>query len=101
MMGWYGAGMGGFGWMGMGPFWLALIGVIVWLVVRLLPGRAGQPSGPTSPAVPPTGAGPRDDVSTGPALEILDQRLARGEVDVETYRSIRATILEGRGGGAR
>ncbi len=98
MMGWYGTGMGGFGWMGMGLLWLVLIGVIVWLVVRLLPGRSQRPLHPTPPAVPPTGAGPQDDVPAGPALEILDQRLARGEVDLETYRNIRATIVGSRGG---
>ncbi|MCB2176380.1 MAG: hypothetical protein KQH57_11275 [Actinomycetales bacterium] len=98
MMGWYGTGMGGFGLIGMGLFWLALIGLIVWLVVRLLPGRTQQPPIPRPPVVPPTGAGPRDDVAAGPALEILDQRLARGEVDVETYQSIKATILDSRGG---
>lgn len=97
-MGWYGAGMGGFGWMGMGLFWLVLIGVIVWLVVRLLPGRTQHTPSATPPVVPPTGAGPQDDLPAGRALEILDQRLARGEVDVETYRTIRATILETRGG---
>lgn len=98
MMGWYGHGMGGVGWMGMGLFWLVLIGVIVWLVVRLLPGRAGSGAQTPPPYVPPTGAGPQDAVPAGRALEILDQRLARGEVDVETYRSIRATILESHGG---
>ncbi|MCB2176370.1 MAG: hypothetical protein KQH57_11225 [Actinomycetales bacterium] len=98
MMGWYGTGMGGFGWMGMGLFWLVLIGVIVWLVVRLLPGRAQQTPSAAPPVVPPTGGGPQDDVPAGPALEILDHRLARGEVDVETYRTIRAAILQSRGG---
>jgi len=97
-MGWYGTGMGGFGWMGMGLLWLVLIGVIVWLVIRLLPGRSQQTPSAAPPAVPPTGAGPQDDVPAGPALEILDQRLASGEVDVETYRTIRATILDSRGG---
>lgn len=92
MMGWYGTGMGGFGWLGMGLVWLVLIGLIVWLVARLLPGRAPQP--PT----PPTGAAPRSESAADPVLEILDQRLARGEVDVETYRSVKATLLGGRGG---
>ena len=56
MMGWYGGGMGSLGWLGMGVFWLFLLGLIVWLVVRLLPvcwarspteladSRASQPS---------------------------------------------------------
>ena len=96
MMGWYGPGMSGLGWLVMGLFWLALIGVIVWLVIRLLPGSAQQT--PTPTIAPPTGAGQHSDGAAGPALEILDQRLARGEIDVETYRSIKAAILESHGG---
>ncbi len=38
MMGWNGNGMGSFGWFGMGVFGLILLGLIVWLVVRVLPG---------------------------------------------------------------
>ncbi|HEY5514713.1 MAG TPA: hypothetical protein VIK12_00730 [Pengzhenrongella sp.] len=89
MMGWYGGGMTGFAWMGMGLFWLVLLGLIVWLVLRLLPGKA--------PAAPPAGPTSASTASAAePALAILDQRLAAGEVDVETYRTIRAT-LESRG----
>ena len=42
MMGWYGDGTGALGWLGMGVFWLILLGLIVWLVVRLLPGSGGS-----------------------------------------------------------
>lgn len=97
MMGWYGGGMNGVAWLGMGLFWLVLIGVIVWLVVRLatsgtrVPPQPPQPYG-TPPAVPP--AGPRGPAA---ALEILDRRLAQGEIDVETYRATRDALLEGRG----
>ncbi len=92
-MGWYGGGMTGFAWMGMGLFWLVLLGLIVWLVLRLLPGRAqaAPPAPPAPMSTPPT-------TGVEPALAILDQRLAAGEIDVETYRSIRAALLEGRGG---
>ena len=39
MMGWYGgSGTGSLGWLGVGAFWLILLGSIIWLVVRLLPG---------------------------------------------------------------
>ena len=41
MMGWYGNGTGALGWLGMGVFWLILLGLIVWLVARLLPGSGG------------------------------------------------------------
>ena len=45
MMSWYGGGMGYGAWMLMGLFWLALLGVIIWAVVRLLPARRdGAPS---------------------------------------------------------
>ena len=88
MMGWYGGGMGGGTWLLMGLFWVALIAVIIWLVVRLLPDRAG-----TSSAAPP-GSPPAQESP----LDILDRRLARGEVDLETYQAQRAALLEARGG---
>ena len=77
MMSWYGNGMGPFGWLAMGAFWLLLLGLIVWLVVRLLPG-----------------SGEGTTRSTGEsALEILDRRLANGEIDVETWQAHRAALL--------
>lgn len=88
MMGWYGGGMGGGAWLFMGLFWVALIAVIIWLVVRLLPDRAGSTTPPPA-ALPPAPETP---------LDILDKRLARGEVDLETYRAQRAALLEARGG---
>ena len=76
MMGWYGNGMGPFGWLAMGVFGLLLLGLIVWLVVRLLPG-----------------SGEGTTRSTGEsALEILDRRLASGEIDVETWQAQRAAL---------
>jgi putative membrane protein len=96
MMGWNDGGMTGIAWIGMGLFWLVLLGLIVWLVIRLLPGRSqeSQPASGTStaPAAAPTAS------PSARALTILDERLATGEVDVETYRTIRATLLEGREG---
>jgi len=82
MMGWYGGGgMGSLGLLGMGVFWLVLIGLIIWLVVRLLPGSG---SGTTR--------------NTGEsALEILDRRLASGQIDVEPWQAQRAAILTARG----
>jgi Predicted membrane protein (DUF2078). len=77
MMGWYGGGMGVLGMLAMGVFWLILLGLIIWLVVRLLPGSG---SGTTR--------------STGEsALEILDRRLARGEIDLETWQAQRAALI--------
>lgn len=92
MMGWYGGGMGGGAWVLMGLFWVAVIAVIVWLVVRLLPDRAGAPPAPPVPPAAP--AAPAQDS----ALEILDRRLARGEIDPDTYRAIRAVLAESGGG---
>ncbi|WP_062465161.1 SHOCT domain-containing protein [Demequina soli] len=83
MMGGYGAGMTGIGWLGMGLFWIALIALIVWLVVRLASGD-GRPQAPA--AAPPA--------SRETALEILDRRLAHGEIDVDTYRASRDALRE-------
>ena len=89
MMGWYGAGMGGGAWVFMGLFWVVLIAAIIWLAVRLLPsnahtGHAGamshQVAGQETPA------------------EILDRRLASGEVDLETYQRQRAALIAARSG---
>jgi putative membrane protein len=80
MMGWYGGGMGPLGWLAMGLFWLILLGLIVWLVTRLLPAGGGT----TRPA----GESP---------LEILDRRLASGEIDLDTWQAQRAALLAARG----
>ena len=79
MMGGYGnAGMGSLGWLGMGVFWLVLLGLIVWLVMRLLPGSSG--GGTTH--------------STGEStLEILDRRMASGEIDTEVWQTQRAALV--------
>jgi putative membrane protein len=80
MMGWYGGGMGPLGWLAMGLFWLVLIGLIVWLVVRLLPGSS---------------AGNARDTGES-ALDILDRRLASGEIDLNTWQAQRAALLDAR-----
>jgi len=75
MMGSYGSGLGSLGWLGMGVFWLLLLALIGWLVMRLLPssGRTTRPTGES-------------------ALEILDRRLARGEIDVPAWQAQRAAL---------
>src|SRR5665647_1907956 len=50
MMGWYGGGMGALGWLAMGVFWVFLLGLIVWLVIRLLPGSSRMTSHTISPS---------------------------------------------------
>jgi putative membrane protein len=81
MMGWYGGGMGLMGWLFMGTFWVALLALIVWLVVRLLPSadRAGDRGSVDSPE------------------DILDRRFARGEIDDETYAAQRTALTANRG----
>ncbi len=82
MMGWYGDGMGWGGWLGMGLFWLILLGVILYLVVRLLPAGSGGGTG-----------GERQESPE----KILDRRFARGEIDIETYQMQRAALTQARG----
>jgi putative membrane protein len=77
MMGWYGGGMGTFMWLGMGLFWLILLGLIVWLVIRLLPGSSEPPTRTPGES----------------AVEILDRRMANGEIDLEAWQAQRAALL--------
>ena len=77
MMGWYGNGMGSLGWLGMGLFWLVLLGLIVWLVMRLLPGSGGGTTRHTAES----------------ALETLDRSLAAGELDTQTWQAQRAALM--------
>ena len=78
MMGWNnGGGMGSLGWLGLGVFWLILLGLIVWLVVRLLPGSGSSPVRSTGDS----------------ALDILDRRLANGQLDLPSWEAHRAALL--------
>jgi putative membrane protein len=80
----------GFSWGGMFlmllsmALWVALLVVLVWAVMRWLDKK-------TSAAMPPS------TPLTGPsALEILQQRYARGEIDAATYEQMHER-LEGTG----
>lgn len=76
-MGWYGnGGMGSLGWLGMGVFWLVLLGLIVLLVVRLLPESGGGATRDTGES----------------ALEILDRRLASGQIDTAAWQAQRVAL---------
>ena len=77
MMGWYGGGMSAVGLLGMGLFWLILIGLIVWLVTRLLPSSGAQPTSTTGES----------------AVEILDRRMANGQMDLEAWQAQRSALL--------
>lgn len=83
MMGWYGGGMGLGAWLFMGTFWVALLVLIVWLVVRLLP----------------AGNRPRTGGSLESPEDILDRRFARGEIDEQTYAAQRSALAAHRGPG--
>jgi uncharacterized membrane protein len=76
MMGSYGNGMGSLGWLGMGFLWLLLLGLIVWLVMRLLPGSSSRTSHPTGDS----------------AAEIFDRRMASGQIDVTAWQTQRAAL---------
>jgi putative membrane protein len=69
MMGWYGGGMG---WMMIfsSVLGLALIGLVVWAIVRLT--ATGQQQGRSAHSS---------------AREILDRRFASGDLDVDSYRA--------------
>ena len=82
MMGWYGGGMGAVGLFGMGLFWLILFGLIVWLVTRLLPATGGQPTRSSGES----------------AVEILDRRMANGEIDTQAWQAQRAALLSAQRG---
>lgn len=63
----------------MGLFWIFVVAAIVWLVLTF--SRTQTRIG---------GDDPRS------ALRILDERLARGDIDVEEYRARRAALDEAR-----
>lgn len=78
MMDWDG-GMGVGAWLLMALFWGLLIVAVVWALANLFPAR---------------GAG-QEDVPERPE-EILDRRLARGEIDTATYDELRAKLTGAR-----
>jgi putative membrane protein len=74
----YGYGPG-WAWMMLMPLvWIALIGLVVWAVVRLAqrPGDSGYTQQPRRET----------------PQEILDRRFALGEIDVDTYTEARAHL---------
>lgn len=86
MMFWNG---GGWEWWQAGLMWIAMIafwGLLIWAIYALVTG-ATRRSGETE------GGGRRP----GGARAILDERLARGEIDPEEYRRLRETLDSGTG----
>jgi putative membrane protein len=72
-----GYGMGAAGWLLMAMFWIALLALVVFAVLRLVP-RAEPASAPHERAEDPR--------------EILKRRLASGEIDVETYEQLNEKV---------
>ena len=75
----------GWGWFGAGfmmVFWVALLGVAVWAIVRLTNRADSRPAQPAAGADEPS------------AQDVLDRRLASGEITVEEH-----TRLSGHLGG--
>ena len=79
MMGDWDGGMGAAGWLLMSVFWVVLLGAVVWAVASLFPARRD-------------GSGA---VSERPE-EVLDRRLARGEIDPATYDELRGKLRAAR-----
>lgn len=80
MMGWFqdGFGWNGTNWWGMGImmiFWIVLIGVGIWAVIRFTQG-SGQPT----------------TTSVESARATLDRRFASGEIDAEAYAEARRLL---------
>ena len=80
MMGDWDGGMGGAGWLLMTVFWVVLLAAVVWAVANLFPARRDGSS-----AVLPER--PED---------VLDRRLARGEIDPATYDELRGKLRAAR-----
>lgn len=79
MMGDWDGNMGAAGWVMMTVFWVALLGVIIWAVTALAPSRRnGSAERPERPE------------------DVLDRRLALGEIDPATYDALRAKLRAAR-----
>lgn len=85
MMNGVNGGMGAGGWLFMSLFWVLLLVVIVWAAAHLFPGRRDAAAIATGPAAEPPVERPQ---------QILDRRLASGEIDVATYEQLRKTLAK-------
>jgi putative membrane protein len=68
----------GFGWIVMLLFWVFIIAGTVWLVLALARSQSRPPSAGDT------------------AFRILQERLARGEIDIEEFKARRAALEETR-----
>lgn len=76
-------GMGAGGWVLMSVFWVALVAAIVWAAAALS-SRTAHAS---------TGVGMLE-----PPEDVLDRRLASGEIDMDTYEALRGKLHDSRSG---
>ncbi len=83
MMNGWDNGMGAGGWVLMIFAWVALIALIFWAISRLFPVRWG---------------GESREPTVETADEILDRRLARGEIDTDEYARLHDALIAARGG---
>lgn len=83
MMNGYGTGGGGGGWIVMLVVLAAVIGLVVFAIVRLFGGGHGAIGGAVE--------------ADSTARDMLDRRLARGEIDPETHRAIADRLAHGAG----
>ena len=79
MNNWQGS-MSAAGWVVMSVLWVMLIALVVWAVASLFP----------------RGGGDRSDLAERPE-EILDRRLAAGEIDMATYDAVRGKLRDAHG----
>lgn len=77
MMGWYGGGMGPLAGLAVIAFWVIMFVLIVWAVGRLLPGSSAETTVANSES----------------AVEILDRRLADGEIDMHDWQARRSALM--------
>jgi len=75
MMGLFGGEMGPLGWVATGAFWVLVLGLAVWLIARLLPGSATKTT-----------------IAANSPMEILDSRLASGDIDLADWQAQRAAL---------
>ena len=75
MMDGWDSGMSVAGWVFMTLFWVVFIALIVWVGARLFPAR-----------------GDRDDDRRERPEELLDRRLARGDIDLDSYDRLREKL---------
>ncbi len=79
-MGWYGHGFGMMIWMVL--FWVIVLGAGIWLLAMLFPVARRQ-----RPEMPDGREAPID-----PAMQVLRQRYAKGEITKEEFEEVRRTL---------